>query len=351
MPDLPQLHEILYSGQLAYGKYTRQFEKDIQQYIGRKENHVLATNSFNMAIAVVNSLIGINAGDEIVASPMACLASTQPFVSHGIQIKWADVDPSTGTLCPESVKQAITNRTKAIFHNHFCGYPGYVDEINDIGKKYGIPVIDDGIEGFGSLYKGKKMGNWGTDITVFAFGAVRVPNTIDGGCIVIQNQEWYERATLIRDCGINRNNFRDEYGEINPQCDIVLKGHSATMSNVNGYIGMCQMKDVDKILRAQQEQAQIWKEHLNNRDNIRILGRTESVPNYWVFGILAKHKKEELQKFRANGWYASGVHINNNLYSVFGKQDTLPGVKQFYSEFLALPCGWWIDKDNIKDEV
>ncbi len=345
MPELPELDTILHSGSLAYGEYSRIFEKRLSEFLGDEES-VLVTNSFNMAIAVVTSLLGIRAGDEVIASPMACLASTQPFAAHEIRVRWADVDPKTGTLCPESVRNRITKKTKAIVHNHFCGYPGYIDEINAIGREYGIPVIDDGIEAFGSEYNGKKLGNCGTDITIFSFNAVRIPNTIDGGAIVIRNKELIKKAELIRDCGIDRSIFRDELGEINPDCDITLKGHSATMSNVNAYIGICQMNCMEHILAAQRRQAEVWKQKLCGAEHIEIMGRPEVKPNYWVFGVLARNKREAILDFRNKGWYASGVHINNNIYSLFGKESDLKGVDEFYSHFMALPCGWWVQEEE-----
>lgn len=347
MPDLPELETILRSGKLAYGKYSLKFEEDLQAFLGVSER-VLVTNSFNMAIAVATSLLDIHAGDEVIASPMACLASTQPFAAHEIQIKWADIDPHTGTLCPSSVEKQISPRTKAIVHNHFCGYPGYIDEINEIGKKNGIPVIDDGIEAFGSEYKGKKIGNCGTDITIFSFNAVRIPNTVDGGAIVIHNPELLKKAELIRDCGIDRSIFRDELGEISPSCDIVLRGHSATMSNVNAYIGIRQMTCMNSILEAQRKQAMVWKEELISSENIEVMGRQEIFPNYWVFGILVPDKRAAIQEYRNKGWYASGVHLNNNRYTIFGKQDSLPGVEEFYSRFVALPCGWWVQNEKAR---
>lgn len=346
MPELPELYDILYSGQLACGTYSREFEYSLEKFVGCEEGHMLATNSFNMAIAVATSLLEIKSGDEVIASPMACLASTQPFASQEIKVRWADVDPQTGTLCPESVRLRITPKTKAIVHNHFCGYPGYIDEINSIGKEFGIPVIDDCIEAFGSEYKGKKIGNCGSDITVFSFSAVRIPNTIDGGAISIRNKDLVRKALLIRDCGIDRTVFRDELGEISPQCDITLTGHSATLSNVNAYIGLQQMNCMESILSSQREQAERWNNILAMKNRLAPIGRSETKPNYWVFGVLAENKRAVIEEFRKNGWYASGVHINNNIYSIFGKEDTLPGVEEFYKHFVALPCGWWVKEDE-----
>ena len=93
---------FLRSGQLAYGKYAREFEARLAEYIGIDE--VLCTNSFNSAYLVLIRTLGLGHGDEVVASPMCCLASSQPFAVSGIKLIWADIDPSTGTLDPEAVK-------------------------------------------------------------------------------------------------------------------------------------------------------------------------------------------------------------------------------------------------------
>lgn len=340
MPDLPDMLQVLNSGLLAYGAHTREFEDKLKKYFNT--DYIVTTNSFNTAISVAITSLGLSFGDEIIASPMACLASTQPYLSAGLKIVWADVDNKSGTLDPKSVEEKITSETKAIIHNHFCGYPGYIDEINAIGKKYGISVIDDGIECFGSEYKNKKIGNCGTDISVFSFNAVRIPNTIDGGAVIFKDKKAYQDSLLIRDCGIDRKIFRDDLGEINPNCDINKIGFSATMSNVNGYIGSMQMDIVHTLINKQRLNAAVWDNRLFDK-GYKIIESDNCNPNYWVYGILVEDKLKEIKFFREKGFYASGIHINNNIYSVFGKSKTLPGVDDFYSHFVALPCGWWID--------
>ena len=307
---------------------------------------MILTSSFNNAVSVALNTLGLSCGDEIIASPMACLASTQPYLSSGIKVKWADVDSKCGTLDPKSVETQITPKTKAIVHNHFCGYPGYIDEINDIGKRYNIPVIDDGIECFGSKYKSKLVGNCGTDVTVFSLTAVRIPNCIDGGIVIFSDESLYEKSLLVRDCGIERSKFRDKMGEISPECDINVIGYSAMMSNVNGYIGLKQMERVQSLIDAHRRQAQKWTEYFKKQSQYVPLYTENTDPNYWVYGILTDNKKECITEFRDRGYYASGVHINNNIYSVFGKQDIeLPGTNEFYNRFVALPCGWWMSNN------
>jgi perosamine synthetase len=343
MPEnvVPELNEILYSGQLSFGKYGKQFESQLKEFIGCE--YILTINSYNTAMQVVLSTLGLEFGDEIIASPVSCLASNQPFATKGLKVIWADINPETGTLCPKEVETKITANTKAIFHNHFCGYVGEIDAINALGKKYGIPIIDDGIEAFGSEYKGKKLGNVSTDVTVFSFQTVRLPNTIEGGAIVFKDKALYDKAQLIRDYGIDRTNFRTADGEINPDCDIKLEGYGGLMSEVNSFIGTKQMLEVQSLLNIQAKNALEWQNELQNNTDIKSLQINNNTnPNYWVFGTLSENSKETIAYFKSKDYYATGVHINNNIYSVFNNKMDLEGVNKFKKQFVAIPCGWWI---------
>jgi len=341
--ELPDLDSILHSGELAFGKYGKDFEQKLRSFIGVEQ--LLTVNSFNSAVLVALISLGIKSGDEAIASPMACLASNQPLLTIGAKVVWADIDPATGTIDPESVRQKITSNTKVIFHNHFCGYPGYVDEINSIGKANGIPVVDDAIEAFGSKYKDKMIGNNGTDVTIYSFQAVRLPTTIDGGAVIFKDKNLFEKSLLIRDSGIDRRYFRDNFGEINPDYDITVPGFAATMSEVNSYIGLRQMDDIELLIEKQRKNALRWTDWFqkNSTHYLMMNTRKENTPNFWIFGILADNKTEALKRFWNMGYYASGVHLNNNNYSVFGDRIKLKGVSEFYSRFVALPCGWWFE--------
>ena len=343
MPDnlLPELKEILYSGQLSYGKYGKQFESQLKIFIGCE--YILTINSYNTAIQIVLSTLGLKFGDEIIASPVSCLASNQPFATKGLKVIWADINPNTGTLCPEDVEAKITSKTKAIFHNHFCGYVGEVDAINSLGKKYGIKIIDDGIEAFGSEYNGKKLGNVGTNVTVFSFQTVRLPNTIEGGAIIFKDKALFDIALLIRDYGIDRSKFRTSDGEINPDCDIQLEGYGGLMNEVNSYIGTKQMIKIESLLKIQAKNALKWQNELQKSTNIKPLQINNNTnPNYWVYGTLSENSKETISHFKSKGYYATGVHINNNIYSVFNNKVNLNGVNIFKNKFVAIPCGWWV---------
>ncbi len=246
MPEETSLEvaKVLNSGQLAYGKYTQQFELKLQQFIKNPNVLTISGNSILFAL----KLLDIKEGDEVIVSPMSCLMTTQPIAYIGAKIVWADIDSETGTLDPISVELKITSKTKAIIHYHWAGYPGYIDEINDLAKEYDIPVIEDATESFGAEYKGKKLGNTGTDIVCYSFTPVRLPNAIDGGGLAFNNKNLYEKALLMRDLGIERKSFRDDFGEISEQCDITIAADSSTMNNISGLVGAHQMNHLDSLL-------------------------------------------------------------------------------------------------------
>lgn len=342
-PELPELNNILYSGNLSYGKWGKQFEQDLGDYIGNDQ--ILTTNSYNSAMLVLLATLNIKFGDTIIASPMSCLASNQPFATQGLNIIWSDIDPSTGTLDPEQVRSLITKDVKAIFHNHFCGYVGYVDEINAVGKEYGIPIIDDAIEAFGSKYKNNMMGNLGSDCTVFSFETIRMPNCISGGAIVFKNKNLFKKAELVRDYGVERKSFRNNLGEIKKENDISTVGFGALPNEINSYIGSVHLREIDLLLSKQNKNAHKWNRYFENKDDsLSMLNLTDqSNPNYWVYGLFSNNKKNIINEMRLNGFYTSGVHMNNNNYSIFGDKIELKGVKSFMKKFLAIPCGWWMD--------
>lgn len=342
--NLPELKNILNSGALNYSKWGKLFEKALSEFIGNPL--IITLNSYNSAVFVAITTLGLKSGDEIIASPMSCLASNQPFAIMGINIIWADIDPMTGTLDPDDVRKKVTKNTKAILHNHFCGYPGYINEINNIGKEKSIYIIDDAIEAFGSEYNNKIIGNVNSDVTLYSFQTVRLPNTIDGGAVAFKDIAHYEKALLVRDYGIDRSDFRTTDGEINPECDIKIPGYGALLNEVNSYLGFEQMHEIEKLLTKQRLNSIHWNDFIRI-NNLEFAKSVEVVngsnPNYWIYGVLVNDKKEVLNYFRKKNFYASSVHLNNNIYSVFKSTKILLGVNEFSQKFLALPCGWWVN--------
>ena len=103
------------------------------------------------------------------------------------------------------------------------------------------------------------------------------------------------------------------------------------------------VKTIDELLEKQQQQARKWDVLLDEKEVKPVSVVAGTKPNYWVYGVLAENKRAFMEEWRLKGYYVSGVHLPNTYYSVFGKQPELRGVLEFYSKYVALPCGWWLE--------
>lgn len=344
-----ELNEILYSGNLNSGKYVQLFENALKKYIWKQQsdsekNHLTVVNTYNSAASIVWSLIGLKEGDEVIASPMSCLASNQPLALKGVSVKWTDIDPRVGSLNPDEVRKNITPKTRAILHYFWGGYPGYIDEINAIGNEYGIPVVQDAIESFGAEYKGNVLGNTGADFTLFSFQPVRLPTSIDGGGIVCKRKEDHDKVLLLRDYGIDRSKFRDPLGEISEKCDISLPAYGATMNELSAFVGYKNMEEFSSLIAKQRTNAESNRSFIKSINNASEIGLVNTNPNYWIFSFLVENRDAVLLEMRNREIYSSKVHIRNDYYSSFGSFDkSLKGTDEFSKMQLSIPSGWWLN--------
>jgi len=339
------IKEVLERQNLNYSIYGSLFEDELGKFIGNP--NVSIVNSFNLAYYIIFRTLNLEKGDLVLLSPLACLESTMPIISYGLSVKWVDIDAKTGTMSPEDLKSKITKHTKLIIHSHFCGNPGYIDEINQIANSYNVPIIEDANEAFGSKYKEKYIGNHNSDFVIFSFSYVRIPNTLGGAAIFTKSSKLNEKIKIIRDNGINREGFRKHNGEINEMHDIVQIGYSGLMSEFNSYLGVKQIQVIQEKLEQQRMNALSWREHIRKLDFVvSTIYLPCSESNYWVFGVLVSSKNLAMDYFKMHGFKTSSIHLPNNYYSLFPNDSNLPNTKMFHEHFLALPSGWFVDITN-----
>ena len=320
------------------------FEMGVQKYL--KSPPVLALNSYNNALLLICRLLELKPGDIVAASPMACLATTQPFAFLGIKFIWCDINPRTGTLCPDSLDHALkAYKVKAVIHNHFAGYVGDIDSITVVAEKYNVPVINDCIEAFGTRYKGSTNSFFNAQFTIYSGNPVRFLNTVDGALVIIKDAELRAHAVKMRDVGIDRSTFRDHLGEISSESDVAMTGISATQNSIFSSLGLSQLKEIDSLLSCHQGNANSLAEFVDSP----MVSACSEDPNYWVLGGFVDNKKQFIEFMRLNRISVSSIHIRNDLYTVFSDSISLPlgGVEEFSRKFVALPCGWWLTEADV----
>lgn len=348
---IAELTELLDNGYVGYSKNGRILERNIGRFLGT--NNFLLFNSYSNAYLTLIKIIDLEPGDEVIVSPICCLASIQPFSFMGINLKFADVIPEYGTIDPDSVQKKITKKTKAIIANHFCGYVCDINRLNHIAKENGLYLINDCIEAFGSEYKNQRIGSSEFDLSIFSFQSVRKFNTIDGGGLSINNTSLHDRAALLRDLGVERKTFRDDLGEISKSGTILSGGLGATPNELFSIIGLRNLRTIKEDIEHSRSLSELYDDLFSKIEFLSPLKITKnSKPNFWVKGFLCnENKNETIKKIRELGIYASSVHININSYEVYKTKEKFNGVEYFQNKFIALPSGPWLTSKELKKRI
>lgn len=346
------LQPVFASGYLADGIQVRQFEDLLRNYVGNP--NVTAMSDVSGAITLALFMAGVRPGDEVIISPMCCTATTMPIANLFAKPVWCDVDPLTGMLDASRIPEMITSKTKAVLFYHWAGNVADIDAINAIAHSYGLKTIDDASDGFGAEYKGKRLGNNGTDFTAYSFQAIKHITTGEGGALFFANAEDAERAQWLKRYGIHRPSFRLPNGDLNDKSDIPVAGYNFYMNNIAATIGIEQFKYVDTLIARYHENGRFYDEALKGIPGVRLVKyHPDSVSAYWTYTILVERRTDLIERLREYGIVSQRLHIRNDIYSCFdAKRHDLPGVDYFDTHALSIPCGWWVtpeDREYIVD--
>lgn len=341
-----EIESVLQSGKIASGEYVALFEARLQELVGNP--YLLTVGEMSTGITLSLYLAGVRPGDEVVASPMACVATTAPVRNLFADLKWCDCDPNTGAMDPDSLRRVITPKTKAVLVFHWAGNPVDLAEIYEVASSHGLPVIEDASEALGAAYRGNLLGNTGADFTVFSFYPNRHLSTIEGAAISFKDPNVYERCRWLRRYGINTSTFRLPSGEIDPNSDIVEAGWNSSMNQVTSLIGVSQMRTFAGRLQIHRENGRFYDDALKDSRKVGLLRRpADSESSFWVYTLLTQNPQQLSDYLRKRAIQSSAVHLRNDVYSCFGPSSIeLPGVDEFSERALSIPCGWWVSKDT-----
>lgn len=338
---MPAIEQVLYSGYVASGQAVRDFENELRDYIGNP--YVLALSSGTAALHIALSILNVGPGDEIISTPMTAEPTNTTIAITGAKVVWADVDSATGLLLPASIRERITDRTKAIMLVHYAGMVCDMDEINKISKEFNIPIIEDAAHAFGSKYNGKIIGS-NSRFTCYSFQAIKQLTTVDGGAIAFTNPEDMAEAMRLRWFGLDRTVSRMEN-------DIKRAGYKYEMNNVNAIIGSVQLKNYPNIYDRYISNGKFYDRELANVPGVTLIPYYKNTePSYWLYTMKVERREEFIRMMEANGVLASPLHHRTDTHSVFNESKCeLPNMDKFYSEFIHIPCGWWVtDTDREK---
>ena len=225
--------EVLRSGWVTSGPKLVEFEAALSEYFGGRPVRCFANGTATMKIAL--QVAGIGSGDEVITTPISWVATSNVILGVGAKPVFVDIDPVTRNIDLNKVSAAITSKTRAIMPVYLAGLPVDMDQLYSLAKRHNLRVIEDAAQAFGSQWRGKKIGSFG-DLVSFSFQANKNLTTVEGGCLVLNNDTEAKLAEKFRLQGLTRQGMDG--------IDVDVLGGKDNLTDVNAVIGLHQLKQL-----------------------------------------------------------------------------------------------------------
>lgn len=272
--ELQYISEAVQTGKISGdGMFTRKCHTFFQEQFGFER--CLLTSSCTDALEMAAILLEIAPGDEVIAPAYTFVSTVNAFVLRGARIVFIDSKPNHPNIDEEQIEAQITPKTKAIVVVHYAGIACNMDKILDLGRRYGIPVVEDAAQAVDSYYKGAPLGGLGI-LSAFSFHETKNIISGEGGMLVINDPALVNRAEIIREKGTNRSQFFrgevDKYGWV----DI---GSSFLPSELTAAFLYAQLEKMGEI---QQRRKETWQRYKGQLQELEKKGFLELpfIPDY-----------------------------------------------------------------------
>ncbi len=344
--DIEAVTEVLESGiltdKMGMGPYVTKFEQEFAKFVGTK--YAIATNSGTSALLAALSALGIKQGDEVILPSFAFVAAAEAVVWTGATPVFADIDLSTYTIDPDSIKECITPNTKAIIVVHLYGMPADMDPIMEIAEEHGLYVIEDAAQAHGAKYKGKVVGSIG-HVGCFSFYATKIITTGEGGMVVTNDKELADKIFAIRN-----------HGETSPYRSFYL-GLNLRMTEIQAALGLSQLRKIRKFLKKRRENARKLTKEIGGMAPIIVPVVPKDRKHSWyVYTIRirtrsGKVRDKIVQKLKEKGidarvYYSRPIHLMP-YYTVY-KTKPLRKTKLATKQVICLPVHPRVEDRDIK---
>ena len=331
------------------GKFVKEFEKKFSQYNSRKFG--VAVSSGTAALEVAIKALNLKKNSEVIIPSFSIIATALCVVKCGLKPILVDCSLSTWNMDPEKVLKKISKKTSAIIITHIYGLPVDLQKIMNVAKKKNIKIIEDAAEVIGLKYKNRMCGSFG-DVSTFSFYANKHITTGEGGMIVTNKKDIYEKCKSLRNLSFSKSYF-DRYNHD----DI---GWNYRMTNMQAALGCGQLKSINKIIKRKREIGNLYYKNLKRNKHLLFQENKNSYSKniYWVFGVLLKKNSRSKRDFLMRALLRNKIDtrpffLSMNKQKIFKKMKIFSKSKMPNSEYLSnngfyLPSGLGISDSEIR---
>lgn len=360
--DIEAVIEVLQSDWLTQGPAIEQFEQSVAEYCGVK--YAVAVSSATAALHIACLAAGLGGGDILWTSPNTFVASANCGLYCGADIDFVDIDPETYNLSVAALEQKLTQAEregklpKVVVPVHLAGQSCEMEKIGALAQKYGFTVLEDASHAIGARYQGSPVGNCQfSDMTVFSFHPVKIITTGEGGMVVTNRSDLYEKLIRLRTHGITRNPelMQGKSHGLWYYQQLEL-GFNYRITDIQGALGASQMQRLNEFVSRRRFLADRYNQMLANLPVTLPWQHPDTESSWHLYVIrlqLDKIAKTHPQVFEELRQAGIGVNLHyipvhtQPYYEKLGfKFGDFPQAEQYYQEAISLPLYYDLTEEN-----
>lgn len=345
--DKKAVLEVLNSKQLTQGKRSLLFEEALCEFLGVK--HALVFNSATSALLTLYRNFSEFSADcnEIITTPISFVATANMLLESGYRPVFAEVK-NDGNIDELALEKLITKKTKAIVSVDYAGKSVEVGSIQELCKKHSLSFLSDSSHALGSEYQNKKVGSFAL-ASVFSFHAIKPITTAEGGAVVTNNSELYEKMKLFRSHGMLKKDFFE--GEVKSV------GHNFRLNEIQSALGLSQLKKAPLLMQKREEIALVYDRIFKDNPYFTPLHPLlKNKSSNHLYPILMNQKFFTCKKLILESLHKLGilaqVHYKPiyqyQLYQQLFNTAPLKSAEDFYNAEISLPCHANLNLENAK---
>ncbi len=324
-----------------WSKYSTVFEKKFAEYVGVK--YAMATSSCTGALQIALMALDIGPGDEVIVPDQTWVATANAVRYVGAIPVFADIELDTWNIDVRSIEKLITAKTKAIIPVHMYGHPARMTKIVELAKKHNLKIVEDAAPAIGAEWEGKRCGSFG-DFAGFSFQGAKLMVTGEGGMLVTNSDELYEKALKIWDQG--RNPSRTFW--------IDADGVKFKMSNIQAALGLAQLERVDELIEMKRRIFSWYQEGLSNTPHIILNQEVQGARSiYWMSSLRLDEgtsisRDNLIKKLKEVNVDSRPVFPAISQYPIWPRhQDPQATAMRVGNQAINLPSGVCLTKDEV----
>lgn len=358
--DVKAVTEVLKSPFITQGPEVEKLERVLCDYTGAKYAVCIANGTAALYVACV--AVGIGAGDEVITTPMTFAASANCALYCGAKVVFADINPDTYNIDPKSIREKITDKTKAIVAVDFTGQVVEVDEIRRICEEYNLVFIEDAAHSIGSKYNGNPVGSL-ADLTTFSFHPVKTITGGEGGAILTDNEEYYKKLLLYRSHGITKDTEMMEQptGEVWYYEQLGL-GYNFRLTDIQAALIRSQLSKIELFAARRKEIVKRYNEAFQDMEGIIVqkeIEQSDSCRHLYIIQLdldkLACTRKEFFDALSAENVQPQVHYIPIYYFPYYQKlgykKGICPNAEKIYEGIMSIPLYPALTDADVEDVI